>query len=85
MAYGDGLGSGGGSTTNGSSKLSATISILESKNCCQQVVLIYCIQSNVCILYANILYVGPTASLFDNLNINLGTPNGTYSNAECNC
>lgn len=74
--YGDGLGSGGGSTTNGGSNLVNFIRIEELLSTGGSNILY-----NQTYAFCTPTYcVGPTASLFDNLNINLGTPNGTYSN-----
>jgi len=74
--YGDGLGSGGGSTTGGGSSITNFIRI-EELNSSGGTTMIY----NQAYAFCSPVYcVGPTASVFSNININLGTPTGTYSN-----
>ncbi|MCB0508507.1 MAG: proprotein convertase P-domain-containing protein, partial [Bacteroidetes bacterium] len=73
--YGDGLGSGGGTSNNGGSTTSNFILIEELLASGGSTVL-YNQNYSFC---TPIYCVGPTASLFSNLNINLGTPLGTYS------
>lgn len=74
--FGDGLGSGGGSTNGGGSSATNFILVEELLSTGGSNVLF-----NQTFAYCTPTYcVGPAASLFSNLNINLGTPNGTYSN-----
>jgi hypothetical protein len=73
--YGDGLGSGGGSTTGGGSSATNFIKIEELLSTGDSNVL----YSNTFAFCTPTYCTGPAASLFDNLNINLGTPNGTFS------
>jgi hypothetical protein len=73
--FGDGLGSGGGSTSGGGSSATNSILVEELLSTGGSTILY-----NQTYAFCSPIYcTGPTASLFDNLNINLGTPNGTYS------
>lgn len=75
-AYGDGLGSGGGSTTNGGSNSTNFIKLEELQSAGTSTVLY-----NQTYAFCTPVYcTGPAASLFSNFNIDLGTPTGTYSN-----
>ncbi len=74
--YGDGLGSGGGSTTGGGSSATNFI-LIEELNSSGGSAVLY----NQTFVFCSPIYcTGPAASIFDDKNIPLGTPNGTYSN-----
>lgn len=73
--FGDGLGSGGGTTNGGGSSTSNFISVEELLSTGGSTFLI-----NQNYAYCSPIYcVGPAASLFNTLQINLGTPLGTYA------
>lgn len=73
--YGDGLGSGGGTATGGGSTTSNFILIQELFSGGSSTTLF-----NQTYAYCSPIYcVGPAASVFDNVNVNLGMPTGTFS------
>ena len=73
--YGDGLGSGGGSTSGGGSSATNFI-LIEELNSSGSSTILY----NHAYAFCTPIYcIGPNASVFDNINIPLGTPIGTYS------
>ncbi|MFN8266733.1 MAG: T9SS type A sorting domain-containing protein [Chitinophagales bacterium] len=74
--FADGLGSGGGSTSGGGSSTTNFIKVeeLDASGGATQMY-------NQSYAFCTPIYcVGPAASLFSTLNINLGTPTGTFSN-----
>lgn len=73
--FGDGLGSGGGSSS-GSGSTSSNFILIEELISSGGSNILY----NQNFAFCSPIYcVGPSASLFDQLTFNLGTPNGTYT------